>query len=161
LGKLAQHYAASLKNLAKAVQMGPPLTFLSSSLLLMYEGDCCPYTSDTLPDVRLIDYDKTIWEKDVSETDKTGVVMGILNLSRIFKAIGKEALNAVKENDTFSLSAPSNKAPRRRKRTMSDPNRYIRDSKRGIKSATKGNNRCLANFANQSLGEKSDPKCFG
>jgi len=140
-----------LEEIAKAIEASPPMTILNSSVLLMFEGDGSIYSSDLLPDIRLIDFDKAVLETEEKDRDRSCCIPGIYNLSKMFREIG-EAVHSfsVKRSYLPLMSKPS--PPIGRRRSPSDPMKCVsRERRRGVTPDIVDGNRSLANFAAQDL----------
>jgi len=144
---VALRISQKIEALAKVLIASSDLavSWLSSSVLIIYEG------APNLPmkiAVKLIDFDKTIFETDPTTFDATGICNGLVNLCKLFRMIAK------KNNQRNSMMLPppvhkknvaDNLEPR--PRSKSDPMRNCsRDRVRGRASPHDGKNRLLKNF---------------
>jgi len=124
--KLALAFSAKINEIAQQMAHLPfPLSFLSSSILLLYEGDKSSLATGENPDVRLIDYEKAVWETDLSNTDCIGAREGLVQLARIFEEMGRD-LQGTKDIMSFPSEQSKPLVKRRRPRSMSVPTSVYR-----------------------------------
>jgi len=148
---LCFRFAEKLEELEKALLAEAPMTLLNSSVLLMFEGDSSPYSSDLLPDIRLIDFDKAVMEQDEKDRDKSCCLPGIRNLAKMLREIGGAVRSfSAKQSYLPLMNKPS--PPIGRRRSPSDPMKCVnRERRRGVVPDIVNGNRSLVNFANQDL----------
>jgi len=148
---LCFRFADILERLETAILAGPPMTLLNSSVLLMFEGDASLYSSDLLPDVRLIDFDKAVLEQSEDDRDRSCVLPGIRNLVKMFREIGQAVQSFSAKSSHLPLMSKRS-PPVGRRRSPSDPMKCVsRERTRGVVPDIVNGNRSLVNFANQEL----------
>lgn len=110
--ELLPFFISRLRKLVNALADTSHLDFVASSLLLIYEGECCSTTSrptrsnssTTLKqDVRLIDFDHTVVKDSNSllQQDSSEVIFGIQTLIQIMSDLSKSCLQRRKSLYSF------------------------------------------------------------
>jgi len=78
---------SKLNVLVAALEAQKTFSFVASSVLLIYEGDCTHTAMDHPVDLRLIDFDHTVVHPDCSAKDIADAVFGLRSISCVLKRI--------------------------------------------------------------------------